>query len=61
MIRVVGQMNKLDNHDKKFGRYETAENGIILYLRVSLDPKKRVNKKEWTVQSDSGGHPNSRV
>ena len=61
MIRVVGQMNKLDNRDQKFGKYETAKNCIILYLRVSLDQKKRVNKKEWTVQSDSRGHPNSRV
>ena len=61
MIKVVGQVSKLHNHDKKFGRYETAKNSIILYLRVSLDQKKRVNKKEWTVQSDSGGHPNSRV
>ena len=61
MIRFVGQMNKLDNRDQKFGRYETAKNGTILDFRVSLDPKKRVNKKEWTVQSDSRGHPNSRV
>ena len=61
MICVVGQVNKLDNRDQKFGRYETAKNGIILYLRVSLDPKKTMNKKEWTVQSDSRGHPNSRV
>ena len=61
MIRFVGQMNKLDSRDQKFGKYETVRNGIMLDFRVLLDPKKTMNKKEWTVQSDSRGHPNSRV